>query len=140
MGLRRTVALLAALAFVCGCGGSPPDVATSERQIRQTAIDYNLLAVAGKGEQACALLTEEKRESWMDSDLMRATRDMLPPAVHDCASYWSWLGPRMGDGGRRLMLDTRVSAVSIAGKHATATYATGGTIPLTWSDGRWRLS
>ena len=70
---------------------------------------------------------------------MRTVRDVLPPEVNDCASWWNHIGAEMGQSARNMMLTTQVSAVSVAGDRGTATYATGGTVPVRWSDGRWRL-
>ena len=140
MRTRLAAVLVLLLVLAAGCGaGSPPDPATSEQQIRQTAIDFNVLAAQGDGDGACDLLTPEKRDGWMDSRFMKMLGETLPPEVHDCASWWGWMGPRLPAAGRAMFLNTQVSAVRLDGERATATYATGGTIALRWSDGRWRL-
>jgi hypothetical protein len=75
----------------------------------------------------------------MESDLMRAVRDVVPPEVTDCASWWNYMGTHLPENGRNVMLNTQVSVVTVDGERATATYTTGGTVPLRWTDGRWRL-
>jgi hypothetical protein len=37
------------------------------------------------------------------------------------------------------MLATQVGGVTVDGARATANFATGGTVQLRWSDGRWQL-
>jgi hypothetical protein len=67
-------------------------------------------------------------------------REYLPPEVKNCATFWDWEGPRLSAPGRNMMLNTQVSAVHIDGDHATAAFATGGSVTLAWKDGHWRLN
>jgi hypothetical protein len=121
---------------VLGCGGgSPPDEATSEEQIGQVVVDYSIAAAEGRGDAACRLRVEEKRDD-VDPAL-------VPPGMEDqltdCASYWDWIGPRLPDAGRRVMLETQVAAVNIDGETATATATNGAVFDLRWTDGAWKL-
>jgi hypothetical protein len=121
---------------VLGCGGgSAPDEATSEEQIRQVVVEYNVAAAEGRGEAACELQVEEKRDD-VDPAL-------VPPGMEerltDCASYWDWTGPRLPAAGRQVMLETQVASVSIDGETATATATNGAAFDLRWIDGAWQL-
>ncbi len=123
---RLLVVALGVFATACG-GEPPPDRATSEQQIRQTVVSYNVMAVSGQAEQACALLTEKARK-----------RVGGPNGTDDCVSYWTRMGqiPSIAEP----MKATQVASVTVAGKHASATFTTGGTVNLIWSDGRWLLN
>jgi hypothetical protein len=128
--------VVSALLSVLGCGGgSPPDEATSEAQIRRVVVNYNVAAAEGRGEAACELRVEEKRDD-VDPAL-------VPPGMEDeltdCASYWEWTGPRLPAAGRQVMLETQVAAVSIDGETATATGTNGAVFNLRWTDGAWKL-
>ncbi len=119
--------------FAAACGAEPPpDRATSEQQIRQTVVSYNVMAVSGQAEQACAMLTEKARK------VSRSLRSLGPNGTDDCVSYWTRMGqiPSIAEP----MKATQVASVTVAGKHATATFTTGGTVNLIWSDGRWLLN
>jgi hypothetical protein len=133
----RPLSLLISLLAPLGCGGagSPPDRATSDEQIRQVVVGYNVRAATGQGEAACDLMTEEKRER-VDPVLVPSD---LREELSDCASYWNWMGPRLPPAGRQVMVETQVATVSIEGEKATATTTNGAGFSLRWVDGAWKL-
>lgn len=149
VAMRRWVAVVVVVLLPAGCGEeAPPDVATSERLVTTTVLDWHRLQAAHDGEAACALLTEKQRTVIVDSRaaIMRAVGE---PPTEDCAEAIA-RGPSSAQF-QELMLNTEVDAVRVEGEQATATAHTTATIRgvprrtpparigLRWVDGRWLI-
>jgi hypothetical protein len=138
------VALFAAAA-IAGCGDAPaPDKATSEAQVRQRMLEYNLMQVTpGSGARLCSYMAPEDREAWKEDDSQAAAkmREYLPPSVVDCESHWNHnigmfvRSPKVVE----LIRSAQITQVEVAGETATTTLSFGGTFEWRWEDGQWLM-
>src|SRR5215204_6571096 len=91
---RWVIVALVVAAAIAGCGDPPaPDKATSEAQVRQRMLEYNLMQITpGSGARLCSYMVPDAREAWKEDDSKAATvmRDLLPPSVVDCESHWDY--------------------------------------------------
>ncbi len=143
---RRVIAALVVAAGLAGCGGPPPpDKATSEAQVGQRMLEYNLMQITpGSGTRLCSYMAPDTRESWKedDSKAAKAMRDLLPPSVIDCESHWDYLiglavrSPKAVEWIRTAQL----THVDVSGERATATLSFGGTFEWRWQDGQWLMN
>jgi len=143
---RGIIAALVVTAALPGCGDAPaPDRATSEAQVRQRMLEYNLMQVTpGSGARLCSYMVPDTREAWKEDESEAATamRDLLPPSVVDCESHWDYLiGVIAGRPKAAEMVRTdQITRVDVSGERATATLSVGGTFEWRWHDGRWLLN
>jgi hypothetical protein len=143
---RRVIAAFVAAAALAGCGGPPaPDEATSEAQLRQRMLEYNLMQVTpGSGGRLCSYMRPDVREAWKEDDSEAATamRDLLPPSVVDCQSHWEFViglimrSPKMAE----MIRTDQITHVDVSGERATTTLSFGGTFEWRWEDGRWLMN
>jgi hypothetical protein len=127
-----TLALVAAAASA-GCGDVPaPDKATSEAQVRQRMLEYNLMQITPRsGASLCSYMVPDDREAWKEDDSRTATamRDLLPPSVVDCESHWDHSiglfirNPKVVE----LIRSAEITHVEVAGETTTTTLSFGGT-------------
>jgi hypothetical protein len=143
---RSVIVAVVAAAAIAGCGDPPaPDKATSEAQVRQRMLEYNLMQITpGSGPRLCSYMVPDAREAWKEDDSKAATvmRDLLPPSVVDCESHWDYfIGLFMRDPKVvELIRSAQITHVDLAGETATATLSFGGTFEWRWQDGRWLMN
>jgi hypothetical protein len=143
---RWVIAALVVAAAVAGCGDPPaPDEATSEAQVRQRMLEYNLMQITpGSGARLCSYMVPDAREAWKEDDSRAATamRDLLPPSVVDCESHWDYFidlfmrDPKVVE----MIRSDQITHVDVAGETATATLSFGGTFEWRWQDGQWLMN
>jgi hypothetical protein len=144
--LRRVIVAFVVAAAIAGCGDAPaPNKATSEAQVRQRMLEYNLMQITpGSGARLCSYMVPDAREAWKDDDSRAATamRDLLPPSVVDCESHWDYfIGLFMHDPKVvELIRSAQITHVDVAGETAAATLSFGGTFEWRWQDGRWLMN
>lgn len=144
--MSRWVIVAVVVAAIAGCGGAPaPDKATSEAQVRQRMLEYNLMQITpGSGARLCSYMVPDDREAWKEDDSRAATamRDLLPPSVDDCESHWDYfIGLFMRDPKAvELIRSAQITNVDVAGDTATATLSFGGTFEWRWHDGQWLMN
>jgi hypothetical protein len=142
---RWVIAALVVAATSAGCGDAPaPDKATSEAQVRERMLEYNLGQITpGSGPKLCSYMVPEDREAWKEDDSRGAAamRELLPPSVVDCESNWDyWIGLTMHDPKMAEMIrSAQITHVDVAGETATATLSFGGTFKWRWHDGQWLM-
>ena len=143
---RRVIAALVVAAALSGCGDAPaPDNATSEAQVQQRMLEYNLMQITpGSGAKLCSYMVPDTREAWKEDDSEAAAemRDLLPPSVVDCESNWNHLiGLITGSPKTVEMISTdQITHVEASGDRATTTLSWGGTFEWRWHDGRWLMN
>jgi hypothetical protein len=143
---RCVIAASVVAAAIAGCGGPPaPDKATSEAQVRQRMLEYNVMQITpGSGARLCSYTVPDAREAWKEDDSRAATvmRDLLPPSVVDCESHWDyWIGLFAQDPKAvELIRSAQITDVDVAGETATATLSFGGTFEWRWEDGQWLMN
>jgi hypothetical protein len=143
---RWVIAALVVAAASAGCGGAPaPDNATSEAQVRQRMLEYNLMQITpGSGAKLCSYMVPDAREAWKEDNSRAATaiRDLLPQSVVDCESHWDYfIGLLMRDPKAvELIRSAQITHVDVAGETGTATLSFGGTFEWRWENGHWLMN
>lgn len=128
-----TIVVLVVLSgAAAGCGkAAPPGRTASEAQIKQTVVSFQALTTAGNGAAACKLK--------VDQSLIKGIAQSAPPGVDDCASFWTWMGPKLPESVRQMAVNDRPAAVSIAEDRAVATMTSGARLQLVWTGERWKM-
>jgi hypothetical protein len=135
--LRRTaVAAAASLAVaLAGCGGGGQRVPSSD-EASAAVLGFAKAFGAGKGDEACALLTDDARAAFLK-------RVQALVRTKDCTVAMNKVHDEAGDSVTQAFTSATVSHVKVNGGSATATLTAAGhstSVGLAEQDGKWKLT
>jgi hypothetical protein len=127
-------AAAAAAIALAACGGGESD----QDRVRSTVEDYLEAFLGGDGARACELMTPDTRREFVNR-VSNVTR------TGDCARAVRTLRTLAGDTTASALKSTKVGAVSVSGRSATARLSTGAggaasTTQLQEVGGKWLVS
>lgn len=138
--IRRAAVAAAAVAVVvaaalAGCGGGGQRVPSSDAA-SATVLGFAKAFGAGKGDQACALLTDDARAAFL-----KRVQALVP--TKDCALAMNRVHDEAGDAVTQAFASATVTNVKVNGGAATATLTASGhstSVGLAEQGGKWKLT
>jgi hypothetical protein len=132
---RRRAAVAAIAVLLAGCGGGGQRVPDSDAA-SATVLGFAKAFGAGKGDDACALLTADARAAFL-----KRVQALVP--TKDCAVAMTKVHDEAGQDVTDAFAGATVSNVKVTGGAATATLTAAGhstTVGLADQDGKWKLT
>jgi hypothetical protein len=132
---RAAVAGVVIVAALAGCGGGGQRVPDSDAA-SAAVLGFAKAFGAGKGDEACALLTDDARAVFL-----KRVQALVP--TKDCAVAMSRVHDEAGDDVTQAFSTATVTNVKVNGGAASATLTASGhstTVGLAEQDGEWKLT
>lgn len=133
---RRRAAVAAIVVLLAGCGGGGGQRVPDEDAASAAVLGFSKAFGAGKGEEACDLLTDDARAAFLKRVQTLITTD-------DCATAMTKVHDEAGDDVNEAFQSATVSNVEVNGGSASVTLTASGhstTVGLADQDGEWRLT